>query len=252
MYPTERDIEIFKLLVRFRYLPSDYIHAFVGGNEKALSRRLNLLSRKPNLYLARPQQQRQNADANYRRLIYQLDERGSRALRERGLSFLSKSYHHNFAHELMVAQITASIELGTRENSNIRLITWPEILANANTPQATRDSPTPAAIRVTIHCAARPVPTKSPPTPGRSALSASSTARAAICSSPASRPIAAPSRSTPATSIDRRSPRSLPPISAIAEQGIYRSHFGFPNFFVPFITTEQRAHALHDGSCSIA
>ena len=54
VYPTERDIEIFKLLVRFRYLPSDYIHAFVGGSEKALSRRLNLLSRKPNLYLARP------------------------------------------------------------------------------------------------------------------------------------------------------------------------------------------------------
>ena len=51
VYPTERDLDIFKLLVRFRYLPSDYIHAFVGGNEKALSHRLNLLSRKPNLYL---------------------------------------------------------------------------------------------------------------------------------------------------------------------------------------------------------
>jgi hypothetical protein len=46
--------------------------------------------------------------------------------RERGLSFLPKSYHHNFAHELMVAQITASVELGTRESPNIRLITWPE------------------------------------------------------------------------------------------------------------------------------
>jgi len=65
--PTERDIEILKL--RFRYLPSDYIHAFVGGNEKALTRRLNLLSRKPNLYLVRPHQQRQNADTNYRRLV---------------------------------------------------------------------------------------------------------------------------------------------------------------------------------------
>ena len=50
-YPTERDIEIFKLLARYRYLPSDYIHAFIGGNAKALTRRLNLFSRKPNLYL---------------------------------------------------------------------------------------------------------------------------------------------------------------------------------------------------------
>src|SRR5580658_8353724 len=86
VYPTERDIEIFKLLVRFRYLPSDYIHAFVGGSAKALLHRLNLLCRKPNLYLSRPHQQRQNAEANYRPLIYQLDERGSRVLRERGLS----------------------------------------------------------------------------------------------------------------------------------------------------------------------
>src|SRR5437016_3296549 len=117
VYLTERDIEIFKLLTRYRYLPSDYIHAFVGGNMKALGRRLNFLSRKPNLYLSRPHQQRDNAVANHRRLIYELDERGSRALRERGLSFLPKSYHRNFAHELMVAQIMASLELGTRENN---------------------------------------------------------------------------------------------------------------------------------------
>src|ERR1700730_10218438 len=80
VHPTDRDIEIFKLLARYRYLPSDYIHAFVGGSLNALCRRLNFLSRKPNLYLARPHQQRDSADANYRRLIYELDERGSRVL----------------------------------------------------------------------------------------------------------------------------------------------------------------------------
>ena len=116
VYPTERDIEIFKLLARFHYLPSDYIHAFVGGNQKALLHRLNLLSRKPNLYLARPPQQRQCADANYRPLTYALDERGARALRERDLPVPLKSSRHNFIHELMIAQITASIELGTRAN----------------------------------------------------------------------------------------------------------------------------------------
>ncbi|MGH7714440.1 MAG: replication-relaxation family protein, partial [Vulcanimicrobiaceae bacterium] len=148
VYPTERDIAIFELLVRFRYLPSDTIHAFVGGSEKALVHRLNLLCRKPNLYLARPAQQRQSADANHRRLIYQLDERGSKVLAERGLPFPSKSYHHNFAHELMVAQIAASIELGTRGNANVRLITWPEILGSANIPLAARESATPATIHV--------------------------------------------------------------------------------------------------------
>ena len=150
VYPTDRDIEIFKLLTRYRYLPSDYIHAFVGGSFKGLNRRLNLLSRKPNLYLARPHQQRDCASANHRPLIYELDERATRVLRERGLSFQPKKYHSNFAHELMVAQIMASLELGTKQKTHVRLISWPEILASSNTPKATRESPAPASIPVSF------------------------------------------------------------------------------------------------------
>jgi hypothetical protein len=146
--PTKRDFEIFELLARYRYLPSDYIHAFVGGNAKALGRRLSLLSRKPNLFLSRPHQQRHNADANHRHLIYELDERGARALRERGLLHLPKSYHHNFAHEVMVAQITASIDLGARENTAVRVIQWPEILAHHTTPPSTRAAAQPEAVTV--------------------------------------------------------------------------------------------------------
>jgi hypothetical protein len=32
-YVIERDIEVFKLLARFTYLPLDDIHAYVGGSE---------------------------------------------------------------------------------------------------------------------------------------------------------------------------------------------------------------------------
>jgi hypothetical protein len=237
VHPTERDIEIFKLLVRFRYLPSDYVHAFVGGNEKALSHRLNLLSRKPNLYLARPHQQRQNADANYRHLIYELDERGSRVLRERGLSLLPKTHHRNFFHELMVAQVTASIELGTKENSAIRLITWPQILASKNIPAATRDAVSPASIRVSyairgvsrsdeIIADARPF-----------GLERTIEGKPSYLFFPG---IEADCGTEPidAGDTDRSSiVKKFAAYLAIAEQGIHRSHFGFPNFFVPFITT---------------
>jgi len=149
-YPTERDIEVFKLLARYRYLPSDYIHAFIGGNAKALTRRLNLLSRKPNLYLARPHQQRESASANHRPLIYELDERAIRVLRERGASPPAKGPSRYFAHELMIAQIMSSFELGTREHKHVRLIPWSEILASERTPRATRESPSPASIPVTF------------------------------------------------------------------------------------------------------
>lgn len=237
VYPTERDIEIFQLLVRYRYLPSDTIHAFVGGNAKALLHRLNLLCRKPNLYLSRPHQQRQNAEANYRPLIYQLDERGARALRERGLPFLPKSYHHNFAHELMVAQIIASLELGTRATSNVKLITWSEILAHERTPAATREAANPAAIRVAyslrgeqrcdeINADARPFGLERTIDGQRSYLFFPG-----IEADCGSEPIDAgdPGRASIA--------KKFAAYMAIAEQGLHRAHFGFPNFFVPFITT---------------
>ena len=234
--PTERDIEIFKLLVRYRYLPSNYIHAFIGGSEKALSHRLNLLSRKPNLFLTRPTQQRQCADANYRRLIYELDERGRRTLRERGLAFLSKSYHHNFMHELMVAQIMASIELGTAANANVRLITWSEILAHETTPLVTRNAATPATIRVSyqlrgdrrcdeITADARPF-----------GLVRTIEGKHSYLFFPG---IEADCGTEPihASDADRSSiGKKFAAYMAIAEQGLHRSHFGFPNFFVPFIT----------------
>jgi protein involved in plasmid replication-relaxation len=237
--PTERDIEIFKLLVRFRYLPSDYIHAFVGGSEKALGHRLGLLSRKPNLYLARPHQQRERSDANYRRLVYEIDEGGRRVLREQGLPSLPKNYHHNFAHELMVAQIMASIELGIQNDRNVRLITWPEILAHQTMPIATRDSAAPATIRVSyelrgerrsdeITADARPFGIERAMDGKRSYLFFPG-----IEADCGTEPIDA--SNTDRSSIAKKFAAYL----TIARDGVHRSHFGFPNFFVPFITTSE-------------
>src|SRR5713226_127108 len=84
---TERDVErIFKPLIRYRYLPADYLQALGGGSLAYLTKRLNPLSRSPNLYIARPQRQRENADANYRRLIYELGDKGTRIMQERGFA----------------------------------------------------------------------------------------------------------------------------------------------------------------------
>src|SRR6266568_2652792 len=85
---TERDIERILLpLARYRYLPVDYLHAFAGGSLDYLVNRLALLARKPNCYVARPQQQRANASANCRRQIYELSDKGVRLIQERGLVY---------------------------------------------------------------------------------------------------------------------------------------------------------------------
>ena len=236
-FPTERDIEIFKLLARYRYLPSDYIHAFIGGNAKALTRRLNLLSRKPNLYLARPHQQRESASANHRPLIYELDERGIRVLRERGALVPQKGYHRNFAHELMVAEIMASIELGTREHPHIRLIPWQEILATEHTPRSTRESPSPASIPVKFALRGEQLSVSLTADGQPFGLERVVGGKRSFLFFPG---IEADCGTEPldASDADRSSiAKKFAAYAAIAEQGIFRSHFGFPNFFVPFITS---------------
>ena len=237
VYPTERDIELFKLLARYRYLPSDYIHAFLGGNPKALARRLNLLSRKPNLYLSRPPQQRDNASANHRPLIYELDERAVRVLRERGASLPAKGSSRYFAHELMVSQITASFELGTKEHAHIRLIPWSEIIASEHTPNATRESPSPASIPVTFLLRGEQVSFNLAADAQPFGLERAIAGKRTYFFFPG---IEADCGTEPleASDADRASiAKKFAAYTAIAEQGIFRTHFGFPNFFVPFITS---------------
>jgi hypothetical protein len=234
---TERDIDIFKLLARFRYLPSDDIHAFVGGSFAHFTRRLDLLQRKPNCYLNRPQQQRQNADANYRRLIYELDERGSRILRDRGMPFLPKSYHRNFAHELMVCRITASIELGIRSDRSLRLISWSEILASPNTPQSTCSASRPERIPVSFELLGETCRTEIVADGLPFGIRRNFDGKHTYLFFPG---IEADCGTEPVdtSDFDRSSIyKKLTAYIAIAEQSIHRSHFGFPNFFVPIITT---------------
>src|SRR5712691_466563 len=146
---SPHDIAIFTALARYRYLPVDYIHALVGGSLKHLVHRLNVLSRAPNLFIDRPQQQRANANANHRPLIYELDQRGAQILQERGIEYQRTRAPANFAHELMVCQIMASFELGARDAA-VRLITWPDILRSRRLPETTRRSAKPFHIPVAV------------------------------------------------------------------------------------------------------
>ena len=143
---TSRDIEIFKLLDRYRYLRSTYLHAFVGGASRTrFKERLGDLFHEG--YLDRPEQQWQFANARYEPAVYEIGQGALRALRATGevtgnqFTFLGKAVHHQFQHSLMICQILASLDLGVRAVPGLRFIAWPEIVGRA--PEATRSSGTP-------------------------------------------------------------------------------------------------------------
>jgi hypothetical protein len=235
---TERDFAIFDLLARYRYLPSNDIHALVGGNFTALTARLNLLSRRPNLFLNRPTRQRENASANHCHLVYELDERGAAALRGRGVSVPTKAAHRNFAHELMICRIMASIELGVRADPSVRFISWAEIRANAHTPAATRASDRPASIPVSFEFRGERLITEVRADAAPFGLERRQNGQRTFLFFPG---IEVDCGSEPITASDsERSSiyKKFLAYRAIAEQAIYRSHFGFPNFFVPFVCSD--------------
>jgi hypothetical protein len=143
---SEDDITILKLLGRYRYLPSDYLAALSGRSLPALQARLEILCRKPNCYISRPHQQRDNADANARRLVYELDDKGADELRNRGIIYSRKKYLRNFAHELMACTIAASFEIGAKTGQGIRIIGWHELIDSPQMPAATKQLTNPQVL----------------------------------------------------------------------------------------------------------
>lgn len=227
---TKHDIEIFKLLARYRYLSINDIHPFIGGNFKHLNHRLSLLSRDPNLFLKRPPQQRNNANANYSPLIYELDTKAVTLLSEHGIQLDRRHPPYSFVHELMACQIMASIELGVIEDRSARLIEWPEIVAKL--PEKTRKLPSPHCIPVLVGNKQRQVRADWAP------FGIERTRDKKTYIFFAGIEVDCGTEPTDASNADRSSIHTkLLSYAAIAEKRLYHSQFGFPNFFVPFITT---------------
>ncbi len=135
---TPRDLDIFTLLNRYRYLRSSFVHAFVGGNKIALIKRLGMLYHDG--YLDRPAQQWQAINARYMPAVYELGEKAAKVLRSTGAS-VKVVPSQQFAHSLMICDILASIELGIRADPLLRLITPDEIIAKMPAKTADRANP---------------------------------------------------------------------------------------------------------------
>lgn len=237
---TERDLTIFKVLARYRYLTIDDLHGFVGGSRKGLSHHLGLLSREPNLYLRRPPQQRESADANYRPLVYELDQRARTILSERGLAVPPMTEHRNFDHELMACRLIASFELAAIGNPSLRFISWEAILTSPKTPEATRKAPRPTHIPVsfTVGDKAYQVEVCADGKPfGIEYRISDQPPTYRFCVG-----VEADTGTEPLHSYDiERSSifKKFLAYLAIEERQTYRSHFGFPNLLVPFVTTTE-------------
>ncbi len=130
---SPRDVEIFKVLNRYRYLRSTFLKAFFPKADKTgfIKRLGRLYHEQP--YLNRPERQYQYANALHLPAIYELGELGEQVLKYEGMAHLAgdrrtgESKH--FAHALMACDILASIELGC--GTHVRFMDKEEALSKA-------------------------------------------------------------------------------------------------------------------------
>src|SRR5580693_746230 len=106
---TPRDVEVFKALVRYRYLRSTYLHAFVGGaSGTRFKERLGHLFHEG--FLDRPARQWEFAAARHMPAVYEIGHRARGILVENACgdpgvrTFLTASAHRQFAHSVMICE----------------------------------------------------------------------------------------------------------------------------------------------------
>lgn len=143
---SARDIEIFRQLARYHYLPSTYLQAFAGGvSVTRFKERLGDLFHEG--FIDRPSQQWNYANCRSSPAIYEGNARSRHFLLERGIqnddqaTWLGRRPHRQFLHSRNICEMLASIELTARARSNLRFVAWSEILSRA--PKATRESAEP-------------------------------------------------------------------------------------------------------------
>jgi hypothetical protein len=156
---TQRDLQIFDLLTRYRFLRSTHLHALASGkSRKRFIERLGDLYHEGG-YLERPDQQWQAINARYMPVVYELGAAGRTLLAQYGVGkdavTMDSGWNggrpgRHFQHELMICDILSSIEIGTRGDPRIRFISWPEIMANPKMPERTRRAAKPLAARVPV------------------------------------------------------------------------------------------------------
>lgn len=224
---SERDLALFRLLDAYRYLPADFLHAFLGGHKTHHRARLTDLFHEG--WLDKPAAQWEAFNARYRPDTYALGQKAEAVLAEAGgASSVRIGAGGAFRHELMVCLIMASLELSSRA-SGIDLLPWRDILAMA--PAATQALPSPFALPVMGGGASVLRPDGLPfGLRGRRSFFFVG--------------IEADRHTEPLHPVDLRARsssilRKFLQYQALVKERIFERHFGIPNLLVPFVTVSE-------------
>ena len=129
---TARDLDFLFALFVHGPLSSAMLRALVtpSVSQWTVTERLKKLKRKPNRFIEQPWQQRTAINANYNHLVFALSPAGLDLLREYAritsehASWFSgmNANRNTYEHDTMAAYLSASFELGCRQDANLRFV----------------------------------------------------------------------------------------------------------------------------------
>lgn len=228
---TDNDLDIFRLLQRYRYLPVNFIHELLPRkrNYGKLQERLTDLT--GHGYLSRPDKQFETYNAYYKKLTYELGKKGKELLKDFGEDMdiaigSGNSYHH----EALTCLVIASMEISTRD---YRFVHWPELLRQSKVPESTRVSSNPFQLPLIGMKQKHQVPDGAPFCIAGKRL---------ICfpgieTDMGTETLTGSGRVTIKNKFEG--------YRNISKHRTYESHFGMINMIVPFVTTsEKRMHNM--------
>ena len=239
--PTARDISVYKILNRYRYLPTRFVWRLLPDGVRGLSYK-RFQDRLTTLYhegfLNRPARQWWAVNARYKDCIYELDDGGRGVLRECGVTPRRRGGGKNFSHQLLTNLVQSSMELWCADNPALDYVTWDTILGYRTLPDETRRSSTPFKIPVVVDGGEGIVIPDGEPS-GVWFTDQSGT-RVALCFLGCE----ADCGTETLEPLDRRQRQSIAykfrAYLDIAKRKTYRTHFGFPNMIVPFVTSSEQ------------
>jgi len=234
---TDRRERLLSFLERNRYATFDDMHAYLKGDPTALRYTIRVLKAKPNGYIKVCDQHVEERNLR-RKIVYELDKNGIAYLSRNGALIPERRYARNFTHAALASHATASIEAGVAAAPNARLISWAEILQSESMPAATKkaDHPNgiPACYHVdgevfekTVYADSRPF-----------GIELTTDGRRKFRFFPG---IEADTGTEPITTTNFKRTSIFAKFMAyltVERDETYRSHFGFPIFFVPFVTPD--------------
>lgn len=233
---TGRLTSTLKVMQAYRFLPSNLIlellpPEFRKGTHAYEYLRTNLHEWVGHDLLKRPKFQTQALNCLGKKTVHELDKEGKKILGYLGVDFsYSVGTGSSPWHELQSCVVLASLEVAVRDQ--YQFIHWPQWIESEKVPVKTRESKTPFQV---------PITNGNSKTVIADSLPFIIKGERNLCFMGLEVDMATETQGMRVESHARKvtNRKKLENYLHITQQGIYKSHYGFPNMVIPFIFTSE-------------